>query len=118
MSKRIDQLTPATDAQLTMPTWMWCVGDPVTGQLYSVTSLQVKSLFGTSGLKYVATGGEGTTLTISNLLAKTIQSIAREGQTIYQVSSAPDSAEYTWDGTTIMLGLAANPGERFLIVYT
>jgi hypothetical protein len=118
MSKRIDQLTPATDSQVLMPSWMWCVGDPTTGQLYNVTSLQLKTLFAPLPLKYVATGSEGTTLTISTLLGKSIQSIAREGQTIYQVSSSPDSTEFTWNGTSLTLGLSVNPGERFLIIYT
>jgi hypothetical protein len=121
MSKRIDQLTPATDVQVAMPTWMWCVGDPATGQLYSATTAQLSAMFsggGMSSTKYVAIGSEGTALTIPALSGKTIQSIAREGMVMYQVSSSPDTAEFIWDGTDITLGLATNPGERFLILYS
>lgn len=71
--------------------------------------------------EYIASGSEGTTIDTSVLIpdvtGKKILVIIREGETIYKVSSAPDSVEYTWDNTTLVLGKATTPGERFLILY-
>ena len=67
--------------------------------------------------KYIATGNEGLALSISEIVGKKILLITRESSPIYKVSSNPDSAEFAWDDTLITLGLAANIGERFLILY-
>jgi hypothetical protein len=119
MSKRIDQLTAATDAQATNDTWLWLIGDPASGQLYKVTRAQLTAAFGVvQSVKYVATGSEGSTLTIAALASKTILSIAREGGTIYEVTTSPDSEEFTFNSTDITLGRAiTGAGERFLILY-
>lgn len=69
-------------------------------------------------IKYVATGSEGTTLTIPEIVGKKVLFITRESSPIYKVSSAPTGSEYIWNDTVITLGAAvANPGERFLILY-
>ena len=119
MSKRIDQLTAASDEQATDDTWLWLIGNPTTGQLYKVTRAQLTAAFSVpEPVKYTADGSEGTTLTIAALASKTILSIAREGQVMYEVDEDPDSVEFTFDGTNITLGMGVNyAGERFLILY-
>jgi hypothetical protein len=117
MSKRIDQLGTLTDSQVEEDSRLLAVGDPATGQLYKVLMSQLKKAASTHPYKYVATGTEGTTLTIPALSGKNIVMIGREGGVAYEVDLTPDTAEFTWDGTDITLGLATNPGERFLILY-
>jgi len=68
-------------------------------------------------LEYIADGTEGVSLTIPALSGKKIIFISRESGVLYKVSNSPDTAEYTWDGTTITLGLATIAGARFLILY-
>lgn len=68
-------------------------------------------------LEYIADGTEGSTLNITALLGKKIILITREMSTLHKVSNAPDSAQYTWNDTLIMLGAVTNSGERFLILY-
>lgn len=68
-------------------------------------------------MEYIATGNEGTTLTISAFAGKKIILLVRESLTQYQVSNNPNSTEFIWDGTNITLGLATNADERFLILY-
>lgn len=69
-------------------------------------------------IKYIATGSEGTTLSIPEIIGKRILLITRESSPIYKVSNAPNGSEYTWNDTVITLGATvANPGERFLILY-
>lgn len=68
-------------------------------------------------LEYIATGTEGTALTIPALAGKKLIFVSRESGVLYKVSNAPDTAEYTWDLTTITLGLATIAGARFLILY-
>lgn len=68
--------------------------------------------------KYVATGSEGSTITPPEIAGKKILLIIRENNPLFKVSSAPDSAEFTWDNTDIVLGTPISvPGERFLILY-
>jgi hypothetical protein len=68
-------------------------------------------------LKYIATGAEGLTISIPAIVGKKILLITRENNQIYKVSSAPDSAEFIWNDTILVLGAITNPGERFLILY-
>lgn len=118
MSKRIDQLTAATNAQAVDDTYLWIIGDPATGTMYKVTRAQLISAFGlTQKYDYVATGAEGTTLTIGDLASKDILLIIREGNPLHETNSAPDTVEYTWDNTDIVLGLATKEGDRFTIIY-
>lgn len=117
MSKRIDQLTAATDEQVKDPTWLWAVGDPATGQLYKATQAQLRAAYGPNREVYTATGAEGNTITIPDLAGKTIFLILRESGPIYEVETSPDGVSYVWDGTDIELGMAAGPGERFIILH-
>lgn len=68
-------------------------------------------------LKYVATGSEGTTLSVPEIVGKKVLFVTRESSPIYKVSSGPIATEYTWNDTIIGLGAATNPGDRFLILY-
>lgn len=69
-------------------------------------------------IKYVATGSEGTTLSIPQIVGKKILFITRESSPIYKVSNSPTGSEYIWNDTVVTLGApVANPGERFLILY-
>lgn len=67
--------------------------------------------------KYVATGGEGLTLSVPAIVGKKVLFITRESAPIYKVSNSPTSSEYTWNDTVIGLGAATTPNERFLILY-
>jgi hypothetical protein len=68
-------------------------------------------------IKYVATGSEGSILSIPEIVGKKVLFVTRESSPIYKVSSAPSSSEYTWNDTVMGLGAATNPGDRFLILY-
>lgn len=68
-------------------------------------------------IEYIATGAEGTALSIPTVLGKKILLITRENNPLHKVSNLPDSAEFAWDDTIITLGAATNAGERFLILY-
>lgn len=68
-------------------------------------------------IKYVATGSEGATLSIPEIVGKKVLFVTRESAPIYKVSNAPSSSEYTWNDTVINLGAVTNPGDRFLILY-
>lgn len=69
-------------------------------------------------LKYVATGSEGSTLTPAEVVGKKILLIIRENNPLFKVSINPESSEYTWDNTSIVLGTPISvAGERFLILY-
>lgn len=116
--KKIYEFAVATDAQVADSTMLWVIGDPVTGLLYHVTGAQAKRAFAPYKKQYVTNGTEGDTLTISELANKEILSIAREDSVMHEKEADPDTAEFTFDGTTITLGLAVTmPGERFLILY-
>lgn len=66
---------------------------------------------------YIATGDEGTTLTIPVLAGKKLLYVGRGNSPIYRVSNLPDSEQYTWDDTDMVLGAPTNFEERFLILY-
>lgn len=68
-------------------------------------------------LKYVATGEEGSTLSIPTIEGKKVLFVTRESAPIYKVSSAPSSAEFMWNDVTVTLGANTTPGERFLFLY-
>lgn len=119
MSDQQISLKPAlTTAQVSDDTKIvpWVVG--ATGFINKATVAQIKAVFGTQKFKYVATGAEGTTLTIPTIAAMNVLAIFREGACMYEVSATPDSVEFIWDGTNITLGLGVTgAGERFLILY-
>lgn len=68
-------------------------------------------------IKYTATGSEGITLSIPEIIGKKILFVTRESAPIYKVSSAPTSSEYIWNDIMMTLGAVTNPGDRFLILY-
>lgn len=116
--KKISQLTALTDAQGNDDTRVLPLADGTNGIAGKLTVAQAKNIFGTQTLKYVATGLEGSTLTIPELAAKKILAIFRETGPLFPVSASPDSVEYIWDNANITLGLAVQmAGERFLIHY-
>lgn len=82
---------------------------------YTPTDNDMKFVY---DIKYVATGSEGTTLSIPEIVGKKVLFITRESSPLYKVSNSPNGSEYIWNDTIITLGAAvANPGERFLILY-
>lgn len=81
---------------------------------YTPTDDSMKYLY---DVKYVATGSEGTTITIPELAGKKILFMTRGNAIIYKTSSAPASNEFTWNDVIIGLGAATNSGEPFLILY-
>lgn len=106
-----------TDAQVDDSTRVLPIANVTSGIANFGSIGQIKKVTSTQRIKYVATGAEGTTLSISALAGRYILGIWREGACLYDVLSAPDSAEYIWDSTNITLGLATNAGERFLILW-
>lgn len=117
--KRIDELPQATAQQVSDTTMLIMIGDPATGQLYKTTR---DALLGSGDIirnhKYTATGNEGNTLTVPEVQGYSILTIVREGNTMYEVGSNPDSVEFTWNGTTVTLGLPVQrAGERFLFIF-
>lgn len=68
-------------------------------------------------LEYIGLGTEGSSLVIPALAGKNILLITRESGALYKIASLPDTAEYTWDGTTITFGLPIALNARFLILY-
>lgn len=118
MSKKINQLDALTDAQAKNDSWVIAQAEPIGGVAKKMTVAQAKEVYATKKLKYVATGAEGSTLTIPTIAGYDILLIMRESGPIFQVGSAPDSSEFTWDDTDIVLGAAVGgAGERFLILY-
>lgn len=118
MSKKINQLDAATDAEAKNDSWLDALADPTNGIAKRRTTGQSKEVFSTKKLKYVATGAEGSTLTIPEIAGYDILLIVRESGPIFEVGTSPDSSEFTWDDTDIVLGAAVGgAGERFLILY-
>lgn len=118
MSKKINQLDAATDAEAKNDSWLLAQADPVDGIAKKITVAQAKEVYGVKSLKYTATGSEGSTLTIAALAGKQILAILRESGPLFEVGSAPISSEFTWDDVDIVLGApVGGAGERFLILY-
>lgn len=68
-------------------------------------------------LEFVATGAEGTTLTIPGLSGVRILLVIRGGNPLHKVSNNPDSTEYVWNDTAFTLGTNTVANERFLILW-
>lgn len=117
MSKKINQLDDATDADAKNDSWFLAQADPVNGTAKRMTVAQAKEVYGVKREIYTCTGSEGTSLTISALSGRQILVIGRGLGFIYEVGSSPASDEYTWDDTTIVLGAATNPGEKLIILH-
>lgn len=117
MGKKINQLTAAADSEAVDTVKLLAIADPVTGEARKITVAQARLALSPKAYKYTATGAEGTTITIAELANKNILAILRESGVIFEVDSAPDSAEFTFDGIDIVLGAPTNPSERFLILW-
>lgn len=118
MSKRVDQLDAISAAQAKNNSWLIPQCDPVTGISKKMTVEQAKEVYATKRFKYIATGAEGSTLTIPTIAGYEILLIMRESGPIFEVGSSPDSSEFTWNDTDIGLGApVGGAGERFLILY-
>jgi len=117
MSKKINQLDAATDEESKNDSYLDGIADPVNGLAKKRTTAQSKQVFCTKSEKYVATGDEGTTITIPALAGRQILAIFRSSGIIYEVGASPESDEFTWDDADIVLGTATNAGEKFLILH-
>lgn len=108
-----------TDAEVADPTRLVPMADPVSGIAGAGSIAQLLLLLTVQKVKYVATGSEGTTITIGALAAKTILLVTREGGILHEVISpvVPDSVEFTFDSTNINVSLVISAGERFTILY-
>lgn len=109
-----------TDGQVADPTRLIPMADATTGIAGAGSIAQLLLLLAVQGINYIATGSEGTTITIPALATKTILMIGREGGIIHEViiPIVPDTGEFTFDSTNINLGLAVSgAGERFTILY-
>lgn len=89
---------------------------PTVFNEFTPTDTDMKTLY---DIEFISDGTEGYTLTIPGIKGKRIMLITRGNNILYKVSNNPASSEYTWDETTITLGVPVNPagGERFLILY-
>lgn len=117
MSKKINQLDAISNTDAKNDSFVLAQAHPTTGLAKKITVAQAKEVFATKSLKYTATGSEGTSLTIAALSGYQILAIMRSSGPIYPIGASPEPDEYTWNDTTIGLGTATNPGEKFLILY-
>lgn len=117
MSKKINQLDAASDAESANDSWLLAQAEPISGLAKKITVAQAKEVYGVKRTTYTATGAEGNTLTISALANRQILMVVREGAFLHEVGSSPDPASYTWDDTDIVLGAVTNPGERFIVLH-
>lgn len=116
--KLIKDFVTLTDGQAADDTRLIGIGIASTGTMGKATIAQMKNAFATKSLTYVATGTEGSTLTIVALANRDIVAIFRGPGPIYLTVSSPASDEYTWDNTDIVLGAAVGgAGEKFLILH-
>jgi hypothetical protein len=115
--RRIDQLTPGSVSEASNDAQLWPYAPPVAGEAKKITTAGLKTIFQPYVVKYIATGSEGSTLIVSAIANKYVLLVVREGVVTAPTESSPDSLEFTWDGTSLVLGAPANPGERFLILY-
>lgn len=116
--KLIKDFDALSDGQVADDTRLMGSGVASTGKMGKGTVAQYKKAFSTFSTVYVATGSEGSTLTISALANRDIVAIFRGPGPIYPIVSSPASDEYTWDNTNIGLGVAVGgAGEKFLILH-
>jgi hypothetical protein len=118
MSKKINQLDPATNLEAINDSYLFPLADPINGLAKKTSVSQAKEVFQSKKFKYIATGTENKTLTIPTLAGKDILIIFRGVGPVYESDNVtPDSDEYKWDQVDITLGADANPNEKFLIIY-
>lgn len=119
MGKKINELTAVSTATASQDTQLFALADPTSGIAGKMTVAQAKAVYQTQTKLYTATGAEGVTLAVAEIVNKKIVAMFRESGPIFQVASSPASAEFTFNLTTITLGTAVGgAGERFLILYT
>lgn len=117
-NKKINELVAASNTESADDTRLFPSADATTGVAKKQTIAQSKDVFRVKKLKYVSDNTEASTLTISTLANRIIILIARESGIIFEVASAPTSSEFTWDNTSIVLGVSVSgSNERFLILY-
>ncbi len=58
MSKKINQLTAATDAEATNDSYLFPLADPTNGIALKTSISQAKEVFGVKKTKYIADGTE------------------------------------------------------------
>lgn len=118
MSRKINQLDAITSANAKNDSWVLAQANPTTGVANKITIAQAKEVFATKSLTYTATGTEGNTLAIPELSGRQILLIIRESGPLFEVGADPDSSQYTWDDTDIVLGAEVSmAGERFIILH-
>lgn len=118
MSKKQNQLDAATDAESKNDSYLLPIADPVNGISKKMTVAQAKETFGVKAKLYVATGSEGSTLSVTEIQGKQVLTILRESGPIFQVGTSPLSNQFTWDDTSVVLGApVSGAGEQFLILY-
>lgn len=118
MSKKFNQLDPISDANAKNDNYLLAQANPITGVAEYITVAQAKEVYSTKKLKYVATGAEGSTLTIPAIAGYEILLIMRESGPIYEVGASPLSNQFTWNDIDIALGApVGGAGEQFLILY-
>lgn len=118
MSKKINQLDAATDAEVANDSYLYAIADPINGLAKKASVSQIKNAYGIKSLRYKATGAEGVTITLPQLESKNILAILRSVGVIYETDepvAEPD--EYIWDGINITLGAEANLNEKFNFLY-
>jgi hypothetical protein len=118
MSKKFNQLDPISDANAKNDSYLLAQANPVTGLAEYMTVAQAKEVYAAKKKLYTATGSEGSTLTIPELLGYSILLIMRESGPLFEVGSSPLSNQFTWNDTDIVLGApVGGAGEQFLILY-
>lgn len=118
MGKKINQLRVATNEEVVNKNWLMAVANPVTGEALQMTIEQARKTFTPQIYVYTASGAEGTTIHVDELVDKNIMLMTREGQEVYEVGDTPASNEFSWDGVDFTLGTVTNAGERIKIIYT
>jgi hypothetical protein len=118
MSKKTNQLDPTSDAEAKNDSYLLPLADPINGLSKKMSVAQAKEAFGVKNYLYVATGSEGSILTIPTIQGKQILTILRESGPIFEVGASPLSNQFTWNDISIGLGAEVGvPGEQFLILY-
>jgi hypothetical protein len=71
-------------------------------------------------VRYTATGSEGSTITVPEVVGKKILLLTRQNlvlDRINQNSGSPSESEFTWNDSVITLGIDVEAGDTFLILY-
>jgi hypothetical protein len=115
--RKVNALDPISNVDAANNTRLIPCADPGTGVSEKMTIAQAKAVFSTYTKKYVATGSEASTLTITELADKEITLAFRGPSLIYETASAPAANEFTFDGTNVGLPFDTTAGEVFFFHY-